>query len=282
MSFYFDVFCSSGFVLASERLLLESINGVEHKKSCEKIRKNPYYNANKVICAVVVCGESPEVVLSDFDHACAIGDTLRDIAKRFAEKWTERFQPEGDERCDSAVHLVGFEMIPDMDILVPQMWYWTTWKPDKSETGMRFYTKAELQGQLQSFTESNPHNNHMCRIFAERTSKPIPSNLEEEYKMVMAYLEEYGPLATWNGDRDLWGSASHAAQALAPVFEISQPNSLENLAEITSLCLEFLVKISSLLPNPLLSLSQGEGPDILLISSKGLEWYKSKNVEECR
>lgn len=276
MSFFFDVSCPDGFVLASERLLLKSINGAEQKAQCRKIRENPHYNANKTPCAVVVCGDFPEVVLRDFTHACAVGDTLRDIAKHFAERWTQRFQPEGDELCDSAVHLVGFEAIPNTDILVPQMWYWTTWIPENNRR--RFYTRVELEDHLQSFTESsNPHNNHMCRIFAGENA-PIPSTLEQEYKVVMDFFEERGPHATWNGDRDLWGSAFHAAQALKPVFALSQPSSLKHLAEITNLCLEFLVKISSLLPNPLLGLPPGEKPDILLLSKDGPEWYKPKGI----
>lgn len=276
MSFFFDVFCPYGFVLASEQMLVKSVNQVEQRELGRKIRENPHFRTNQVICAVVVCGESPDAVLMDFGQACAIGDTLRDIAKRFAEKWTQRFQPESAELCDSAVHLVGFEAIPDTDILVPQMWYWTTWIPEDNR--MKFFTKAELEGHIQSFSESNPHNNHMCRIFANRTNMEIPSTLEQEYKMVMAFFAENGPYATWNGDRNLWGSASHTAQALAPVFAISQPGSLENLAEITSLCLEFLVKISSLLPNSLLSLPHGERPDILLLSKNGPEWYKPKGT----
>lgn len=283
MSFFFDVFCEDGFALVSEQIEVEKSVGIETRGTLRKISSNPYFKADNpktVNCAIVVCGDYPRAVLSYFNHACALGDTLRDVAKRFAEKWTDKYQPEDGELWDSAVHLVGFERIPDFDVLVPQMWYWTTWVPEDNQ--MKFYTKKELEEHLQSFGDHNPHNNHMCRIFANSTKASIPENLLEEYEFVTAFLDKNSPYITWNGDRDLWGSALHAAQALQPVISFGWQNTLENLAELTNLCIEFLVKINSFLPDQTLSLVGDGVPDVLLVSATGQDWYSPKGpkVEE--
>jgi hypothetical protein len=164
--------------------------------------------------------------------------------------------------------------MPNSELLVPQMWYWTTWLPEDNQ--MKFYPKTELEEHLLSFNSSNPHNNHMCRIFADRTEVPIPSTLKEENELVMTFFEERGPYATWNGERDLWGSALNAVKAMAPLFSISKTNTLENLADISVLCLEFLVKINSFLPNQTLFLADNGAPDILLVSRSGAKWYRSR------
>jgi hypothetical protein len=277
VSFFFDTWFRDGFVLVSEAKLLEVSGGVVRDKYLRKIQVNPHYQANKVGCAIVVCGDDPQVALALFREACAGGDTLRDIARRFGRKWTARFSPENGEPLYSAVHMVGFEKAPnEEDLFVPQMWYWTTWEPN-----LGYHTKEQLEEHLQSFKEVNPHNNHLHRIIAKRTKTPLASTLKEEYRIAMSFLRSTGAYITWNGDRNFWDSAYHVVKALRPVFHRSQPNTLEELAQLTKLCLDFLVRVSAFLPDSTLGFSPSEEVDIVLVPRKDKpEWFHEAKLYE--
>lgn len=273
MSFFFDVFFRDGFVVASDVMLMESSDGIDDEKHLRKVRINPHSSHEGVNCAIVVCGDYPEVPLSFFGLACAGGDSLRDIAKRFAQMWTRRFAPESNEHVYSAVHLVGFETNPNGGLMVPQMWYWATWEPQPG-----YYTRETLEEHLQSFADSNPHNNHLNRIIANKTEVPTALTLEEEYRVAEDFLERIGAYITWNGDRDLWASANHAVNALQPIFTISQPDTLEELAKLTGICLDFLVRISSFLPITTLGFSPSEEVDIVYLSRSGATWFQRPSL----
>jgi hypothetical protein len=130
MSFFFDVLSTAGFVLASDvRLSTSGQQGYCHKVV-------PSGPNSKVRCAIAVCGDYPEACINFFTEAHSMKDSLREIAKYFAIKWTEKYVGTSEY---SAVHLVGYEKMSCAGAVVPQLWYWRTWDEG------RFLTVGELQ-----------------------------------------------------------------------------------------------------------------------------------------
>src|SRR5438132_12832122 len=115
MSFFFDVWTSEGFILASDvRLITNEAPDYAHKIRCSGAD-------SKIKCAIAVCGEYPQTSLGFFTSAISAKDSLRDIAHHFAVNWTTRFAGTNEY---SAVHLVGFEPVPNSVQYIPQACYW--------------------------------------------------------------------------------------------------------------------------------------------------------------
>jgi hypothetical protein len=110
MSFFFDVWASKGFILASDVALINN----KEMKTLHKLDFAP--RGSKVVSAIAVCGDYPENCLKFFIEAAMVKDSLRDLAHAFAEKWTNRYSGTHDY---SGVHLVGFEK--GLDCVLPQM-----------------------------------------------------------------------------------------------------------------------------------------------------------------
>ena len=147
MSFFFDVWTNEGFILASDvKLLVNDESHYIHKIAVSA-------QGATVPCAIATCGDYVENSLRYFVEATVLKDTLREVAKHFAEKWTRRYA--GTEEY-SAVHLVGFERIPQSGRYVPQVWYWHNY-----EEGRGFLSEERLQMELSSFAEPVPANNHL-------------------------------------------------------------------------------------------------------------------------
>ena len=194
MSFFFDVWTVDGFIIASDVILLE--NGKQRY-----LRKLAYTSQHsELTCAIAVCGDYPERCLNFFTHAVSIKDTLRDVAYCFAEKWTEAYAGTEDY---SAVHIVGYEKIPNSDDLVPQMWFWTT----RNARG-KYVSEEELQRNLKTFSNPIPQDNHIPWKIKQLTGQFPGSTLEEENRLVREFLQKHQPYFTWNGDPKFWKNAA--------------------------------------------------------------------------
>ena len=264
MSFFFDVWTSQGFVLASDvRLIVNGGSKYAHKIAVS----SPH---SKVKCAIAVCGEYPLNSLRYFSSATLTKDSLRNIAKEFASRWVERY---AGLKEYSAIHLVGFEKTGPLDELLPQMWFWCNW----DEKG--YYSREILEGQLRSFSNPIPHNNHIPQKIKQLTgSFPKPG---EEYSFVMSFLQQYEPYFTWNGDTSFWRSAANAVGSALNLLRNGKPNwTLDEVSEVTSLCLEFLVKVGNILPNSTVGLSDEGDFDVVRVTPQDAMWIKKANLEE--
>ncbi len=181
MTLFIDVWTHEGFILASDVRL--TLNGGQ-RDYIHKLRWS--HQSARVVCAIAISGDYPDICSHFFEIATATKDTLREVAYNFAESWTKRFAGTEDR---SAVHLVGFEPIPNTDLVVPQVWYWHNWGP-----GEGFYTQDRLEVELQSFSMSVPFNNHIPQLI-HQTGAALPKTLVDERNLVSDYLNSHGSLS---------------------------------------------------------------------------------------
>lgn len=276
MTFFFNVWTSSGFVLASDVRLSENYNEQgETFGYMHKIFPSPHWRMpNGVKCAIAVAGVDPKVCKHIFSKACALGNNLREIAKFFAIHWTEHFA--GEEKY-SAVHLVGYESYPSLDKQVPQMWYWSTHGADNS-----FLSKAKLQENLAEFDDPSkpiPFNYHLPHKIRELTGK-FPVQLPiDEYLLSQAFLQITEPFFTWNGDTDFWSSATDVVNSAIKLLRNQKPTwTIDETAELTGYCLEFLAKVSVLLPKSTVGLSSDGEFDIVTITAEKITAKRWSNL----
>lgn len=266
MSFFFDVWTSEGFILASDVRLVN--NG--EIKTLHKLASAP--RGSRVVCAVAVCGDYPENCLNFFLEAAMSKDSLRDLAHAFAEKWTKRYSGTRDY---SGVHLVGFERIPDCDTVLPQMWFWCNWQGPNAED---FHAEETLSSALQSFSEPIPHNDHIPYKIKELTGKFPAPTLSSEAELVNAFLKIHQPFFTWNGDAAFWRSALGTVNSAMSLLIKEKTNwSIDDVGRLTRYCLTFLANTGSLLKSPTVALSSDEEADILKITTSGVKkmsWTK--------
>lgn len=257
MSFFFDVWTNSGFVLASDvRLLVNGEPGCLHKIAFSG-------RGSTVNCAIAVCGDYPESCLQHFHHAWMTKDTLHDVAQDFASHWVDKYAGTNDY---SAVHLVGFENSPHGPI--PQVWFWCNWD------GENYLSKEVLDGQLNDFSNPIPHNNHIPQKI-NQSYKRFPHTLEEEHQLVAMFLTQVQPYFTWNGDTTFWRSASEAVTTAMNLVKANNPNlSLDNICELTGTCIEFLIKLGSLLPNSTVGFSSEGDFDLVKVTFEGSTWVR--------
>lgn len=242
VSFFFDVWTSNGFVLASDVRL--TVN--DELMNAHKLMRSGM--ASRVNCAMAVCGEYPETCLKYFTEATTAKDTLREVAERFAQNWTDRYA--GTELY-SAVHLVGFENNPGSELLVPQMWFWTT------SSGSGYHSEQTLTRQLNSLSDHMPHNNHIPQKFRQLVGVFPASTLEEERALVAAFLQRNEPYFTWNGDTHFWRSAADAVGSALNLLKGKKSDwDIDEIGKVTGACLRFLVKVGDLLPESTVGLSQ--------------------------
>lgn len=265
MSFFFDVWTSQGFILASDVRLIE--NG--EPKYAHKIKVSGHHS--KVKCAIAVCGEYPSNSLGYFTEATCVKDSLREVAERFATKWVERYA--GTEEY-SAIHLVGFEKNTSIaDEFLPQMWFWSNWDVEG------YYRREILEDQLRSFSNPIPHNNHIPQKIRQNNGCfPKP---EQEYSSVMSFLQHYEPYFTWNGDTSFWRSAVHAVGSALNLLRNKKQNwTLDEVSRVTGLCLEFLIKVGNILPNSTVGLSDEGDFDVVRVTPQDAEWIKKAEFDE--
>jgi hypothetical protein len=266
MSFFFDVWTSEGFILASDVRLINN----KEIRTLHKLAFAP--PGSKVVCAIAVCGDYPENCLNFFLEAAMSKDSLRDLSHAFAEKWTKRYSGVHDY---SAVHLVGFEKIPGCDTVLPQMWFWCNWQGPNAED---FHPEETLFSALQSFSEPIPHNNHIPYKIKELTGKFPTPTLSSEAELVNAFLKIYQPFFTWNGDTAFWRSALGTVNSAMSLLIKEKTNwSIDDIGRLTWYCLSFLANTGSLLKSSTVALSSDEEADILKITPSGVEkvnWTK--------
>lgn len=266
MSFFFDVWTSEGFILASDVRLINN-NKI---KTLHKLAPAP--PGSKVVCAIAVCGDYPENCLNFFFEAAMTKDSLRDLARAFAEKWTKRYSGTRDY---SGVHLVGFEKISGCGTEVPQMWFWCNWQGPNADD---FYSEETLSSALQSFSEPIPNNNHIPYKIRELTGKFPEQTLSGEAELVSAFLKINEPFFTWNGDTAFWRSALGTVNSAMTLLTREKANwSIDDVGRLTRYCLTFLANAGSLLKSPTVALSSDKEADILKITPSGVEkinWTK--------
>jgi hypothetical protein len=265
MSFFFDVWTLDGFILASDVRIME--NG--EPKLGQKIYCSP--PNSKVKCAIAICGMYPDVCKNHFLQAVAAKDTLKDIAKDFAEKWTGRYAGTGDY---SAVHMVGFEKINGSDESVHQLWYWRN-----SEDGINLLGKEQLCADLDTFTNSVPANNHIPWKIRELTGKFPGPTLEDQHLLVTSFLRLHQPLFIWNGDTSFWRSAAGSVgSALNLLWKQKHSWTMAEATQVTKLCFEFLTKVGSLLPDSTVGLSPDGKYDLLTITPDNVTWVSRTDI----
>jgi hypothetical protein len=266
VSFFFDVWTSQGFVLASDvRLIVNGEAGYAHKLAMSGPN-------SRVNCAIAVCGEYPRNCLRYFSEATPRKDTLREVAEHFASRWIERYA--GTEEY-SAVHLVGFEGVGNSDTLLPQVWFWCNWTPSG------YLDKETLERQLNTFSEAIPHNNHIPDKMKQLTGQFPGPTLEEEYSSVIAFLKQWDPYFTWNGDTNFWSSAAKAVSLALNLLNGNKPGlTLAEISDVTSTCLEFLIKLGNLSPDSTVGLSREGDFDVLQVTPEETMWIAQANIEE--
>ena len=265
MSFFFDVWTSQGFVLASDvRLRWNKESKYAHKIAVPHSR-------SKVKCAIAVCGEFPESSLGYFTLATNIKDSLREIAEEFATRWVEKYA--GTEEY-SAIHLIGFENMETSNRFLPQMWFWSNWD------GAGYHSRSILEDQLRSFSDPIPHNNHIPQKI-KQLSGDFPNTPEQEYSLVMSFLQHSEPYFTWNGDTAFWRSALHAVDSALNLLKNKKRNwTLDEVSTVTGLCLEFLIKIGNILPNSTVGLSEEGDFDMVRITPQDIVWEQRAKFDE--
>ena len=266
MSFFFDVWTSQGFVLASDvRFVINDEPTCAHKLAIPS-------HGSKVNCAIAVCGEYPMLSLRYFNEATSKKDSLRAAAEHFASRWVERYA--GTEQY-SAVHLVGFEKIDASDVLLPQMWFWSNWN------GREYVSRETLERELSSFSRPIPCNNHIPHKVKELTNQFPGPTLEEEHSLVMSFLKQHEPTFTWNGDTSFWQSAAEAVASALNLLRGKKPVwTLEEISDVTSSCLEFLIKVGNLVPDSTVGLSDEGDFDVLKVAPEKTVWAHKASIEE--
>jgi len=267
MSFFFDVWASEGFVLASDVRIMEN----EEPKFGHKLHCPP--SGSRVPCAMAICGDYPDVASGFFMEAASTKDSLRDLAEAFAKRWTHRFAGTTDY---SAVHLVGYQQDEGVKDGVPQLWYWT-----KSHSAAQpFIPEDRLRADLSSFRKPIPNNNHIPHKILEEVGKFPDPNLISEGVLVQSFLTVFEPYFTWNGDNAFWwsaaGSVSSAMQLLTRRKTCCKIN---EIAELTETCLQFLARVGKHLPGSTVSLSPSNDCDVLIVKRTGVEKFRWAQVE---
>ena len=264
MSFFFDAWTKSGFVLASDVYLLEN----DSKKQAHKLfHSNP---RSQVKCAMAVCGEYPVLCNTFFVEACMRKDNLRDIAKHFAHRWVERF---GGTTEYSAVHIVGFEHIHDLSIDIPQMWFWCNWG-GKSEDD--YPDKDYFLKEFESFTEIIPRNNHIPYKIKELTGLFPDPNYESEYKLVRQFLQDKHYF-TWNGDTKFWRDALDKVGAEMNQ-RVGANRTLDEVSEILRNCILRLEDQAKEANVGTITSSTDRKIDILQITPNQINKYEWANI----
>jgi len=262
MGLFLDVWTGGGFILVSDvRLTCNGDHSYIHKLRASR-------PGAKVTCAIAVCGDYPKACIDFFDQAVALKDTLRDVAHNFAAAWTKRFAGTQDY---SAVHLVGFERIPDTDEFVPQMWYW-----HNSAPGEDFYSEDRLRGDLSTFSDFIPFNNHLPLVAQEQAGKMVLNSLDQERLFVLEFLRKYQPVFTWNGDNDFWLSASKAVESAVDLLREQLSHlGLHETARLARACLQFVADVGDLLVNSTVGVTPDKKCDVLIVTPdkvKRVEW----------
>jgi hypothetical protein len=260
MSFFFDVWTSKGFILASDvRIMINGAATNGHKLA--RAATN-----SKVNCAIAVCGDYPDNCLNYFREATMTKDTLREIAHAFAKKWTERYS--GTQEY-SAVHIVGFEKIPNFETTIPQMWFWCNWQ---GRSANDYYSKEALALALNSFSEPVPHNNHIPYKIRELTEKFPGSDLKDELQLVTAFLKEFEPFFTWNGDTAFWRSALGIVDSAMSLLKKEKITwSIDEVSRLTSYCLGFLANTGTLLEFSTVGFTGDHKYDMIQVTPSNIE-----------
>lgn len=263
MSFFFDVWTNSGFVLASDVRLLE--NG-EQKLMHKIVTSGP---SSKIKCAIAVCGDYPRTCANFFRHAWMVKDSLHDIAQDFASQWTERYAGTQDY---SAVHLVGFEKIGTSNTQIPQVWFWCNW-------GLNGYlTKAQLAQQLADFSRPVPFNDHIPQKIVELGGQ-FPHSLEEEHKYVTRFLSQRQPYFSWNGDTDYWrGAMVSVAKALKQMPINRSSHLLDQACDMVRRCIGHVIGLGYLLPNSTVGFSNEGEFDMVKVTPDQNTWVHHAKI----
>lgn len=257
MSFFFDVWTAEGFVLASD----VKLTGRHDMPYLHKIFCPP--STSKVVWAAAVCGELPETC-NHFLAEATGKDTLREVAHHFARRWTDRY---ADTQDYSAVHIVGFEQVPNSAECVPQVWYWRNWTEGKG-----FLSADQLNAELASFSVPIPKNNHLPEKVEETFGKPPSPTLEEERLLTMAFLRLCEPVFSWNGDTGFWRSAAGAVgSAMNLLWRRKSQWPIEDTAKLAKTCLEFLANAGEFLPDSTVGLSADAECDVVMVTPEGVK-----------
>lgn len=269
MSFFFDVWTSEGFVLASDvRFTIDGKPRYGHK-----IRVTS--PTSHIKCALVVCGDYPNACTSYFAEAIATKNSLREIAHHFATRWTERYSNGVDF---SAVHLVGFEPVANSLLSVPQVWYWNNW-----EEAHGFYTETLLNERLETFKHPIPFNNHLPQKVAELTGKYPEPGLQGELELVTSFLRLSEPVFSWNGDIKFWRSAAATISSAMNLVGRERPRwTIPETVRLTRKCLNFLVDIGKLIPNSTVGIGPDKKFDVVSITRNGIKWESKSNIDKTR
>lgn len=264
MTIFFDVWMNDGFVLASDmRVIVNNKPTYGHKIARSAA-------SSRILCGIAAAGEFSDTCISFFHEAVAPSDTLRDIARRFAINWTRRYASSNDY---SAVHIVGFETIRGTSQVIPQMWYW------HNANDGTFISANQLNAELGTFSEQVPWNNHIPRKIQELTQVALPLTLQEEHDLVRGFLQTLQPIFTWNGDTTFWQSA---AQAVGSAMQLLIPKgvmtTLSQAASAATICLDFLVRLSSLLPKSTIGSSPSGEFDVLILKPTNIEWVTHPEI----
>ena len=255
-----------GFILAGDvRLTKYRTDGsVEHTFIHKILPAQPRLSG--IQCALAVCGDDPAACRNFFAEAC-VRDTLREIAEHFAGKWTRRFAGTQDS---SAIHIVGYERIPNSDVRMPQMWYWHNWSQADG-----FLSKERLEQDLSTFSDPIPANCHLPWKIRELTGKFPSGGPEDEYALVIAFLRLYQPFFTWNGDTSFWKSAAETVGAgLNLLWRQKTTWTLDEAVELTEYCLRFLTNLAKLLPASTVGVSPDDDFDVLVVAPENWRWIQ--------
>lgn len=265
VSFFFDVWFSEGFVLASDVRLMVNDEPEHAHKIAEGAR------GSTVNCAIAVCGAYPGACLNFFTEASSRKDTLRDVAHYFASRWVEKYAGRDDY---SAVHLVGYEKMIASGVAVPQMWFWCNWD------GKEYLSREVLLQQLNTFAEPMPHNNHIPRKIKELTGEFPEPTFEDEYSLVATFLK-HQPYFTWNGELGFWQSAADAVGGAVNLLRDRKTRwTLQEVSDITGICLKFLINLGNLLPDSTVGFSpQGEF-DLLWVTPQDTKWIRRASLDD--
>jgi hypothetical protein len=154
------------------------------------------------------------------------------------------------------------------------MWFWSNW------TGEGYYSRETLEGQLSSFSGPTPFNNHIPHLVERHTGRFPGPTPEEEYSQVMSLLNQYEPYFTWNGDTSFWRSAADAVGSALNLLRGKKATwTLEEVSDVTSSCLEFLIKVGSILPDSTVGLSHEGGFDVLKVTPEEAMWVSKANIK---
>ena len=96
-----------------------------------------------------------------------------------------------------------------------------------------------------------------------------------------SFLKLYEPYFTWNGDTSFWRSAADAVGSALRLLKGKKTTwTLDEVSDVTSSCLEFLIKVGNILPDSTVGLSYEGGFDLLKVTPEKAEWVHKANIEE--